>query len=101
MKQTTLKRDEEQVQAIVNNLSETMTDSFDIEDHLPCLMNISTGMHATKKYRILCCLLSTKMEKKYRNGIGPTGYERMLSIMTSSLLLAKTRARLKTISGLI
>jgi hypothetical protein len=34
-------------------------------------------------------------------GIGPTGCERMLSIVTSSLLLAKTRARLKTISGLI
>jgi hypothetical protein len=49
-KQTALKRDEEQIQAIVNHLSETMTDSFDIEDHLPCLMNISTGMHATKKY---------------------------------------------------
>jgi len=63
MKQTTLKRDEEQVQAIVNHLSETMTDPFDIEDHLPCLMNISTGMHATKKYRILCCLLSTKVKK--------------------------------------
>jgi hypothetical protein len=28
-------------------------------------------------------------------GIGPTGCERMLSIMTSSLLLVKTRARLK------
>ena len=39
MKQTALKRDEEQVQAIVNHLSETMTDPFDIEDHLPCLMN--------------------------------------------------------------
>jgi hypothetical protein len=46
MKQTTLKRDEEQVQAIVNHLSETMTDSFDIE---ACLMNISTGMHATRE----------------------------------------------------
>ena len=56
MKQTTLKRDEEQVQAIVNHLSEIMTDPFDIED-----------MHATKKYRILCCLLSTKVKKKYRN----------------------------------
>jgi hypothetical protein len=67
MKQTTLKRDEEQVQAIVNHLSETMTDPFDIEDHLPCLMNISTRMHATKKYRMLCCLLSTKVKKKYRN----------------------------------
>jgi hypothetical protein len=34
-------------------------------------------------------------------GIGPTWCERMLSIVTSSLLLAKTRARLKTISELI
>jgi hypothetical protein len=42
MKQTALKRDEEQVQAIVNNLNENMTDSFDIEAHPPCLMNIST-----------------------------------------------------------
>jgi hypothetical protein len=30
MKQTALKRDEEQVQAIVNHLNETMTDPFDI-----------------------------------------------------------------------
>jgi hypothetical protein len=34
MKQTALKRDEEQVQAIVNHLNETMTDPFDIEAHL-------------------------------------------------------------------
>jgi hypothetical protein len=32
-------------------------------------------------------------------GIGPTGCEGMLSIVTSSLLLAKSRARLKTISA--
>jgi hypothetical protein len=37
MKQTALKRDEEQVQAIVNHLNETMTDPFDIEAHPPCL----------------------------------------------------------------
>ena len=52
MKQTALQRDEEQVQAIVNHLNETMTDSFDIEAHPPCLMNISTastGMHATRE----------------------------------------------------
>jgi hypothetical protein len=49
MKQTALKREEEQVQAIVNHLNETMTDSFDIEAHPPCLMNISTGMHATRE----------------------------------------------------
>ena len=35
MKQTALKRDEEQVQAIVNHLNETMTDPFDIEAHPP------------------------------------------------------------------
>ena len=49
MKQTALKRDEEQVHAIVNHLSEAMTDPFDIEAHPPCLMNISTGMHATRE----------------------------------------------------
>ena len=49
MKQTTLKRDEEQVQAIVNHLNETMTDPFDIEAHPPCLMNISTGIHDTRE----------------------------------------------------
>jgi hypothetical protein len=41
MKQTALKRDEEQVKAIVYHLNETMTDPFDIEAHPPCLMNIS------------------------------------------------------------
>jgi hypothetical protein len=49
MKQTALKRDEEQVQAIVNHLNETMIDPFDIEAHPPCLMNISTSMHATRE----------------------------------------------------
>jgi hypothetical protein len=49
MKQTALKRDEEQVQAIVNHLNETMTNPFDIEVHPPCLMNISTGIHATRE----------------------------------------------------
>ena len=48
-KQTAMKRDEEQVQAIVNHLNETMTDPIDIEAHPPCLMNISTGVHATRE----------------------------------------------------
>jgi hypothetical protein len=61
MKQTALKRDEEQVQAIVNHLNETMTDSFDIEAHPPCLMNISTGMHATREEQD--SLLATKVKK--------------------------------------
>jgi hypothetical protein len=49
IKQTALKRVEEQVQTIVKHLSETMTDPFDIETHPPCLMHISTGMHATRE----------------------------------------------------
>jgi hypothetical protein len=49
IKQTALKRDEEQVQAIVSHLNEPMIDPFDIEAHPPCLMNISTGMHATRE----------------------------------------------------
>jgi hypothetical protein len=44
MKQTTLKRDEEQVQAIVNHLNETMTDPFDIEDIISAIsQNQSTS----------------------------------------------------------
>jgi hypothetical protein len=35
MKQTAMKRDEEQVQATVNHVNETMTDPFDIEAHPP------------------------------------------------------------------
>jgi hypothetical protein len=46
MMQTALKRDEEQVQAMVNHLNETMNDPFDIEAHPPCFMNISTGIQA-------------------------------------------------------
>ena len=103
MKQTALKRDEEQVQAIVNHLSETMTDPFDIEDHLPCLMNISTGMHATKKYRILCCLLSTKVKKsaetllnvlslwKCKSGEIITGHINPKIVFRRALVLANSR----------
>jgi hypothetical protein len=57
-------RDEEQVQAIVNHLSETMTDPFDIEDHPPCLMNISTGMHATREVQDSLLSAVNEGEKK-------------------------------------
>jgi hypothetical protein len=67
MKQTALKRDEEQVQAIVNHLNETMTDPFDIEAHPPCLMNISTGMHATRKVHDSLMSAVNEGEKKCRN----------------------------------
>jgi hypothetical protein len=58
-----LKRDEEQVQAIINHLSETMTDPFAIEDHPPCLMNISTGMHATREVQDYLLSAVNKGEK--------------------------------------
>ena len=45
---TAMKRDEEHVIAVVNHLNETMTDPFDVESHPPCLINISSGMHATR-----------------------------------------------------
>jgi hypothetical protein len=45
-----------------------------------------------KKHRTFGDLGTIFMELD--TGIGPTGCERMLSIVTSSLLLAKTRARL-------
>ena len=66
MKQTALKRDEEQVQAIINHLNETMTDSFDIEAHPPCLMNISTGMHATREVQDSLLSAFNEGEKKCR-----------------------------------
>jgi hypothetical protein len=62
MKQTALKRDKEQVQAIVNHLNETMTDPFDIEAHPPCGIFLQACM-LPEKYRIICCLLSTKVKK--------------------------------------
>ena len=63
MKQTALKRVEEQVQTIVNHLNETMTDPFDIEAHPPCLMNISTGMHATREVQDYLLSAVNKGEK--------------------------------------
>jgi hypothetical protein len=67
MRQTALKRDEEPVQAIVNHLIETMTDPFDIEAHPPCLMNIYTGMHATREVQDSLLSAVNEGEKKCRN----------------------------------
>jgi hypothetical protein len=67
MKQTALKRDEEQAQAIVNHLNETMTDSVDIEAHPPCPMNISTGMNATREVEDSLLSALDEGEKMCRN----------------------------------
>ena len=64
MKQTDLKRDEEQVQAIVSHLNETMTDPFDIEAHPACLMNISTGIHAIREVQDYLLSAVNEGEKK-------------------------------------
>jgi hypothetical protein len=93
MKQTNLKRDEEQVQAILNHLNETMTDPFEIEAHPPCVMKTSFSNCFTRSD--LQDFLIVPSSWNMDTGICPTGCERMLSIVTSSLLLAKTRARLK------
>ena len=66
MKQTALKSDEEQVQAIVNHLNETMTDFFDIEAHPPCLMNIFTGMHTAREVQDSLLSAVNEGEKKCR-----------------------------------
>ena len=44
-----------------------MTDPFDIEAHPPCLMNISTGMHATRKVQDSLLSAVNEGEKKSRN----------------------------------
>ena len=44
-----------------------MTDPFDIEAHTPCLMNISTGMHATREVQDSLLSAVNEGEKKCRN----------------------------------
>jgi hypothetical protein len=47
-----------------DHLNETMTDPFDIEVHPPCLMNISTGMHATREVQDFLLSAVNEGEKK-------------------------------------
>jgi hypothetical protein len=92
MKQTSLKRDEEQVQAIVNHLNETMIDPFDIEVHPPCLMNISTSMHATREVQDSLLSAVNEGEKKGRNFVNSA-----LSVGQSvSFYSAISKSKLKT-----
>ena len=44
-----LLRDEKHCQDLVKHLSTNMTNPFDVETHPPNLINISTGIHATKE----------------------------------------------------
>jgi hypothetical protein len=80
MKQTALKRDEEQVQAIVNHLNETMIDPFDIEAHPPCLMNISTGIHATREVQDYLLSAVNEGETMCRNFVNSDARKCLVSV---------------------
>ena len=43
-----MKRDEEHVKLLIDHLRERMTDPFEVEEHPEALINISTGMHASR-----------------------------------------------------
>ena len=88
MKQTALRRDDEQVQAIVSHLNETMTDPFDIEAHPPCLMNISTSMHATREIQVSLLSAVNEGEKKCRNFVN--------SALSVSFYSPISKSKLKT-----
>ena len=47
-KPTAMRRDDKQVSDMIDHISTKMTDPFDVSLHPPKLVNISTGMHATK-----------------------------------------------------
>ena len=48
-KPTALRRDEAHVQLIINHVNDRMTNPFDASSHPKALINISTGMHATRE----------------------------------------------------
>jgi hypothetical protein len=43
-----MKRDEQQVNDLIDHIRNKMTDPFDVALHPALLINISTGMHASK-----------------------------------------------------
>jgi hypothetical protein len=55
------------VYLIENSPFSTMTDPFDIEAHPPCLMNISTGIHATREVHDYLLSAVNEGEKMCRN----------------------------------
>lgn len=56
-KRAAMKRDEEHVKLLIDHLRERMTDPFEVEEHPEALINISTGMHASREIEISvrCC----------------------------------------------
>ncbi|KAK3097137.1 hypothetical protein FSP39_006702 [Pinctada imbricata] len=44
-----MKRDEEHVQQLLMHFEQNMTDPFEVEKHPPCLLNVSSGMLASKE----------------------------------------------------
>ena len=78
-KPTALKRDEEQVNTLLNHVLEKMTDPFNIDLHPPGLINISTGMHAPKDIQTSLTAVvdeGEKMAKKFIDGALCEGHSR-------------------------
>ncbi|CAC5391405.1 unnamed protein product [Mytilus coruscus] len=50
---TALRTDEEYVELIIDHAHQRLTNPFDVKSHLKSLINISTGMHASKKIGFL------------------------------------------------
>lgn len=49
VKKAAMKRDDEHVRRLIDHVREHMTDPFDVSDHPDVLINISTGVHASKE----------------------------------------------------
>jgi hypothetical protein len=65
-----LKRDEEHVQLLVDHIAQRMTNPFNVSSHPKPLINISTGMHASREIetsRINSSDDGTKMAKTFVN----------------------------------
>ena len=51
-KRTAMNRNEEHVKLLIDHLNERMADPFEVEDHPQALINIFTGMHASREIEI-------------------------------------------------
>jgi len=67
-RKSALKRDEEHVGLLINHLRQTMTDPFDTDEHPNRLINISSGMHASKDVEnslVDAVVIGTKMAQSF------------------------------------
>ena len=70
-KPTAMKRDDQQVTDLIDHIVNKMTDPFDVALHPTPLINISTGMHASREVQeslLNCVEQGTKMVKSFVDG---------------------------------